>query len=102
EEVAAAVSTGGFTLAQRGRLAAAAFRHTADYDVAVASWLGEVAAPEDDGPFPAWRGTTWQRADVLRYGENPHQAAALYHSGEPGLAQAEQLHGKAMSYNNYV
>jgi phosphoribosylaminoimidazolecarboxamide formyltransferase/IMP cyclohydrolase len=50
-------------------------------------------------------GATWNRADVLRYGENPHQPAALYTSGfvpEPGLAQAEQLHGKQMSYNNYV
>ncbi|HSE71437.1 MAG TPA: bifunctional phosphoribosylaminoimidazolecarboxamide formyltransferase/IMP cyclohydrolase, partial [Nocardioidaceae bacterium] len=47
---------------------------------------------------------TWDRAAVLRYGENPHQRAALYSSGEhrPGLARAEQLHGKEMSYNNYV
>jgi len=102
DDVAAAVTGGGFTLAQRQRLAAAAFRHTADYDVAVASWLGNTVAPDDESGFPAWVGGTWQRADVLRYGENPHQRAALYHSGTPGLAQAEQLHGKAMSYNNYV
>jgi len=102
DDVAAAVRGGGFTLAQRQRLAAAAFRHTADYDVAVASWLGNTVAPDDESGFPAWVGGTWQRADVLRYGENPHQRAALYHSGTPGLAQAEQLHGKAMSYNNYV
>ncbi len=102
DDVAAAVTGGGFTLAQRQRLAAAAFRHTADYDVAVASWLGNTVAPDDESGFPEWVGGTWQRADVLRYGENPHQRAALYHSGTPGLAQAEQLHGKAMSYNNYV
>ncbi|MBD8061517.1 bifunctional phosphoribosylaminoimidazolecarboxamide formyltransferase/IMP cyclohydrolase [Oceanitalea stevensii] len=102
DDVAAAVAAGGFTLEQRRRLAAAAFRHTADYDVAVASWMGNVVAPDDESRFPAWTGATWQRADVLRYGENPHQAAALYRSGEPGIAQAEQLHGKAMSYNNYV
>ncbi|HLT82584.1 MAG TPA: bifunctional phosphoribosylaminoimidazolecarboxamide formyltransferase/IMP cyclohydrolase, partial [Phototrophicaceae bacterium] len=101
-DVVAAVGAGGFTLEQRRRLAAAAFRHTADYDVAVASWLGNVVAPDDESGFPAWVGATWQRADVLRYGENPHQRAALYRSGGPGLAQAEQLHGKAMSYNNYV
>ena len=47
---------------------------------------------------------TWDRAAVLRYGENPHQRAALYTSGfgPDGLAQAEQLHGKEMSYNNYI
>ena len=54
--------------------------------------------------FPAWVGATWQREEVLRYGENPHQGAALYVSPDArdSLATAEQLHGKAMSYNNYV
>ena len=65
--------TGGFTLAERQRLAAAAFRHTASYDIAVASWMGSVLAPDDDSGFPAWVGASWERADVLRYGENPHQ-----------------------------
>ncbi|EYR62335.1 phosphoribosylaminoimidazolecarboxamide formyltransferase [Actinotalea ferrariae CF5-4] len=108
-----AVADGGFTLAQRRALAAEAFVHTATYDVAVASWIGNVLTSTDevegeDGPvstgFPAWMGATWNRADVLRYGENPHQRAALYTSGfgPAGLAQARQLHGKAMSYNNYV
>lgn len=112
-EVLAALGQGGFTLAERRALAAAAFVHTATYDVAVASWIGNVLSPTDtvpgeDGPvstgFPAWVGGTWDRADVLRYGENPHQRAALYTSGHgpSGLAQARQLHGKAMSYNNYV
>jgi phosphoribosylaminoimidazolecarboxamide formyltransferase/IMP cyclohydrolase len=101
-DVLVAVSGGGFTLAQRQRLAAAAFRHTATYDIAVASWMGSVVAPDDESAFPAWVGASWERADVLRYGENPHQQAALYRSGQPGLAHAEQLHGKQMSYNNYV
>jgi phosphoribosylaminoimidazolecarboxamide formyltransferase/IMP cyclohydrolase len=107
--VVEAVRSGGFTLAERTRLAAAAFVHTAAYDVAVATWMGTVATTTDevDGVptgFPAWLGATWDRADVLRYGENPHQAAALYTRGDGvrGLAQARQLHGKAMSYNNYV
>ncbi|MBO9568131.1 MAG: bifunctional phosphoribosylaminoimidazolecarboxamide formyltransferase/IMP cyclohydrolase [Cellulomonas iranensis] len=109
DDVVAAVAAGGFTLAERTRLAAQAFVHTATYDVAVASWMGNVATTTDevDGVatgFPAWVGATWERSDVLRYGENPHQRAALYTAdqGTPGLAQARQLHGKAMSYNNYV
>jgi phosphoribosylaminoimidazolecarboxamide formyltransferase/IMP cyclohydrolase len=97
------VRIGGFALEDRRLLAVAAFRHTATYDVAVASWMGSVLAPEPDGgPFPPWVGATWERRASLRYGENPHQAAALYASGRGGLADAEQLHGKAMSYNNYV
>ena len=95
------VKEGGFTLADRRALAVAAFRHTATYDVAVASYLGSVVAPDGD-PFPGWVGATWDRSATLRYGENPHQAAALYVSGGPGLAVAEQLSGKEMSYNNYV
>ena len=108
-QVVAAVAAGGFTLAERTALAAQAFVHTATYDVAVASWMGSVATTTDevDGEhtgFPAWVGGTWDRAAVLRYGENPHQRAALYTRGDgvTGLAQARQLHGKAMSYNNYV
>ena len=101
-----AVRAGGFTLAQRQRLAADAFVHTATYDVHVASWMGNVLTDTSEGSgFPAWMGATWEKKAVLRYGENPHQRAAVYTSGfvpEPGLAQAEQLHGKEMSYNNYV
>ena len=100
--------SGGFTLADRRLLAVDAFRHTAAYDVAVASWMGSVLAPDPGSPdsppspFPTWVGATWRRADTLRYGENPHQAAALYVSGAPGVAAAEQPHGKEMSYNNHV
>jgi phosphoribosylaminoimidazolecarboxamide formyltransferase/IMP cyclohydrolase len=103
--VVEAVCAGGFDLAGRQRLAAAAFRHTATYDIAVASYLGNVVAPDDaDSGFPGWVGASWERAAVLRYGENPHQRAALYisHDSPAGIAQAEQLGGKEMSYNNYV
>ncbi|GAA2004134.1 bifunctional phosphoribosylaminoimidazolecarboxamide formyltransferase/IMP cyclohydrolase [Nakamurella flavida] len=99
--VAQTVRDGGFTLAERTVLAAAAFAHTASYDVAVASWMNSVVSPAGVG-FPAWTGSTWEHAADLRYGENPHQAAALYRHWRPGLASAEQLHGKEMSYNNYV
>jgi phosphoribosylaminoimidazolecarboxamide formyltransferase/IMP cyclohydrolase len=101
-DVLAAVAVGGFTLSDRQKLAAAAFRHTASYDIAVASWMGSVLAPDTDTVFPSWVGASWERAEVLRYGENPHQPAALYRGFLPGLAHAEQLHGKQMSFNNYI
>lgn len=93
----------GFTEAERRVFAAKTYAHTATYDTAVASWLtGESATSEQDAALPAWIGATYTRSDVLRYGENPHQGAALYVSGSEGVANAEQLHGKPMSYNNYV
>ncbi|CAL9294468.1 bifunctional phosphoribosylaminoimidazolecarboxamide formyltransferase/IMP cyclohydrolase [Streptomyces sp. R02] len=101
-DVLAAVRAGGFDLATRKRLAAEAFQHTAAYDVAVASWFASEYAPVDDSQFPDFLGATWERKNTLRYGENPHQPAALYVSGTGGLAEAEQLHGKEMSYNNYT
>lgn len=100
-EVAQAVSAGGFTLSQRRALAAAAFAHTASYDVAVASWFSQQL--ETKAALPEFVGATFTRAHALRYGENPHQSAALYTQGQAqGIAGAEQLHGKAMSYNNYT
>jgi phosphoribosylaminoimidazolecarboxamide formyltransferase / IMP cyclohydrolase len=116
-DVLAALAEGGFTLDQRRHLAAEAFAHTAAYDVAVASWFASAYAPDEiarDSGWPQVAGALWRRADVLRYGENPHQRGALYkdisaersglsRSGRPGgIADAELLHGKAMSYNNYV
>ena len=107
-EVARAVADGGFTLEQRRRLAAVAFAHTAAYDSAVASWFASSYAPDETAQETGWPdavGAFWTRQEVLRYGENPHQGAALYHrspSGPAGIADAEQLHGKPMSYNNYV
>jgi AICAR transformylase/IMP cyclohydrolase PurH (only IMP cyclohydrolase domain in Aful) len=70
--------------------------------VAVASWFASSYAPADESAFPDFTGATYARRSVLRYGENPHQGAALYVDGEGGLAEAEQLHGKEMSYNNYT
>lgn len=102
--VLAAVRNGGFTLAERKRLASLAFQHTAEYDIAVASWMQSTLSPEHpEAVFPQWFATHWRRTSTLRYGENPHQQAALYSDpgAWPGLAQAEQLHGKDMSYNNF-
>ena len=100
-EVREALGAGGFTLEQRKQLAARAFAHTAAYDVAVANWFSATYVGAEDG-WPEFTGEAWDKQDVLRYGENPHQAAALYTTVEVGLASAEQLHGKPMSYNNYV
>ncbi len=105
-EAVAAAQHGGFSLALRQQLAAAAFAHTAAYDNAVASWtaaqFGDGSGPEN--PWPPYTGLALERSEVLRYGENPHQAAALSvdKAAAPGIAQADQLHGKAMSYNNFV
>lgn len=98
------VRAGGFTLAERQALAAAAFRHTADYDIHVASWMTNVVAPEDESPMPRWVAASFERLQPLRYGENPHQGAAVYAdlTATGGLAHARQLHGKEMSFNNYV
>ncbi|MEU6800263.1 bifunctional phosphoribosylaminoimidazolecarboxamide formyltransferase/IMP cyclohydrolase [Streptomyces neyagawaensis] len=102
-DVLTAVKDGGFDLAARKRLAAEAFRHTAEYDIAVSSWFASAYAPADDSPFPEFIAAALERKSTLRYGENPHQPAALYVDGTgSGLAEAEQLHGKEMSYNNYT
>jgi phosphoribosylaminoimidazolecarboxamide formyltransferase / IMP cyclohydrolase len=106
--IEAALAAGGFTLEQRRRLAAQAFAHTAKYDAAIASWFATSYAPDQaarDTGWPDVVAAAWSRSEVLRYGENPHQRAALYVSGHgppAGVATAEQLHGKSMSYNNYV
>ncbi len=113
QDVAEAVANGGFTLQQRRRMAARAYAHTAAYDAAVASWFASDYAPDEtarDTGLPDVIGGFWTRRELLRYGENPHQRAALYLPGAPGddrgepagIAGAEQLHGKEMSYNNYV
>lgn len=106
-QVIAAATEGGFSLKQRRVLAARAFAHTASYDNAVASWTATQFLDEDgDGviDWPAYAGVSLERSEVLRYGENPHQQAALYvdKAAPAGIAQADQLHGKAMSYNNFV
>lgn len=104
-DVVRAAQEGGYDLAARRRLAAAAFAHTAAYDTAVATWTAQQFDHDPEANFwPPYAGLALQRAESLRYGENPHQKAALYtdDAASPGIAQAEQLHGKAMSYNNYV
>ena len=104
--VSQAVAGSGFTLAERRRLAAQAFAHTARYDAAVASWFASAYAPDQTAAETGWPdvvAAVWSRQEVLRYGENPHQRAARYAgTGPPGITGARQLQGKAMSYNNYV
>jgi phosphoribosylaminoimidazolecarboxamide formyltransferase/IMP cyclohydrolase len=108
-----AVAAGGTSLGLRRELAAQAFAHTASYDTAVAGWFAEQIAQDQattptpdaatDAQFPAELAVSASRAATLRYGENSHQQAALYSLAEGhGIAQAVQLHGKEMSYNNYV
>ena len=93
-----AISAGGFTEAERRQLALEVFRTTAEYDLAIATWLGQT----DGKDLPDWFGHIWQRENSLRYGENPHQSAAIYSGGPNGIVGAQQLHGKEMSFNNYT
>jgi phosphoribosylaminoimidazolecarboxamide formyltransferase/IMP cyclohydrolase len=98
EELAA---NGATTLATRKRLAAKAFAATASYDAAISSWF---AFADQGEAFPESLSVPLKKAAPLRYGENPHQSAALYlPTAMPtrGIAQAEQLQGKELSYNNY-
>ncbi|HLT10506.1 MAG TPA: bifunctional phosphoribosylaminoimidazolecarboxamide formyltransferase/IMP cyclohydrolase [Micromonosporaceae bacterium] len=106
-----ALAEGGTTLAERRRLAASAYADIATYDVEIARWSVEhlVAAEpagqsDEDRPWPEYTGISANLVTTLRYGENPHQKAAVYAEprGRPGLAQAQQLGGKEMSYNNFV
>lgn len=102
-EVLEALSHGGTTLEMRRRLAAKAYAHTASYDGRVASWLGARSQGEDTEAFAPSLHLSYQRKQVLRYGENPHQAAALYveRGIEKGtIASARVLAGKELSYNN--
>jgi len=99
EILGALEANGGATpLALRRRLAAKAYARTAAYDSAVAAWFGDLVGE----PFPAFATFGGTRAAKLRYGENPHQAAALYRTGDrrPGVATARQVQGKELSYNN--
>ena len=98
DQLLEAITSGGFTEAERRQLALEVFRTTAEYDLAIATWLGQSA----DNELPDWFGRIWHREDSLRYGENPHQAAAIYSGGPAGIVDAQQLHGKEMSFNNYT
>lgn len=94
------VHGGTTTLEQRRRFAAKAYAATAAYDAAIASWF---AFADQGETFPATLPVALTKGAELRYGENPHQSAALYlpQAGARGIAQAEQLQGKELSYNNY-
>ena len=91
-----AIKAGGFTYEQRKALALEVFRTTAEYDLAIATWLDE------SKELPEWFGRIYKRENTLRYGENPHQNAAIYSGGPAGIVGAVQLHGKEMSFNNYT
>jgi phosphoribosylaminoimidazolecarboxamide formyltransferase/IMP cyclohydrolase len=102
ELVSSLDASGGMTsLGLRKRLAAKAFAATAAYDSAISQWF---AFADQGALFPEQITLAMSRGDELRYGENPHQQAALYLAQGPhhrGIAQAEQVQGKALSYNNY-
>jgi len=97
-EVLAALGAGGVTLALRRRLAARAYARTAAYDSAISAWFAEQVGET----WPARKAIAGSLKQTMRYGENPHQAAALYTfpNPRPGVASARQLQGKALSYNN--
>ena len=104
DEVLAKLAAGGLKLEDRRDLAAAAFAKTAAYDAAIAAWFAELNA-DDTQAFPDRFAPPFVKRADLRYGENPHQHAAFYTEPSPGsttLAAAEQLHGKALSYNNLL
>lgn len=118
ETVAAEVARDGDTRDEtRARLALHAFRHTAEYDALIAEWLAKVIGGGQSSPaptaqsrptvtlseFPAQWSLTLEKVQDLRYGENPHQRAALYRiANRVGLAEARVLHGKALSYTNWL
>jgi phosphoribosylaminoimidazolecarboxamide formyltransferase/IMP cyclohydrolase len=98
EVVEAVKTSGGTSLELRKRLAARAYARTASYDAAISGWFAKQLGDE----FPARKSIAGTRAQVMRYGENPHQKAAFYRTSEarPGVANARQLQGKELSYNN--
>jgi phosphoribosylaminoimidazolecarboxamide formyltransferase/IMP cyclohydrolase len=93
-----ALEQGGFTLEERRNLAMKTFRKTAEYDIAIAEWLAKELDQND------WRAKVWQKISDLRYGENPHQSAAVFSdlSSNQGISSAKQHHGKEMSFNNFT
>ncbi len=98
-----ALRSGSIPSSLRRELARKVFQHTSRYDGLIANYLGTGNGQGDK--FPAHLSLTYERSEILRYGENPHQEGALYRetgSTEPSIALGSQLHGKAMSYNNYL
>ena len=94
----AALDQGGFTLEERRNLAMNTFRKTAEYDIAIADWLANELNQND------WRAKVWHKISDLRYGENPHQSAAVFAdvANNQGISSAKQHHGKEMSFNNFT
>ena len=92
------IAAGGFTAEERRQLALEVFRTTAEYDLTIANWLGQKSKSD----LPEWFGRIFSKESSLRYGENPHQSAAIYRGGSDGIVQSQQLHGKEMSFNNYT
>jgi len=93
-----ALEKGGFSLEERRELAMRTFRKTAEYDIAIAEWLASELDQSD------WRAKVWQKITDLRYGENPHQSAAVFQDNAVpnGISNAKQHHGKEMSFNNFT
>jgi phosphoribosylaminoimidazolecarboxamide formyltransferase/IMP cyclohydrolase len=91
-------NTGSLSYHFRQKLAAKAFARTAAYDAAISGWFAEALSIE----HPSWRAFGGKLEQVMRYGENPHQDAAFYVTGDPrpGVATARQVQGKQLSYNN--
>jgi phosphoribosylaminoimidazolecarboxamide formyltransferase / IMP cyclohydrolase len=94
--VVSALASGGFSGEERRELALEVFRVTAEYDLAIATWL------DSSQGIPDWFGQIYKKESSLRYGENPHQQAAIYRSSSGGIVGALQHHGKEMSFNNYT
>ena len=103
DRVLEALRSGSVSLSLRRELARKVYQHTSRYDGLIANYLGRQGETADK--FPASLSMTYERAEILRYGENPHQEGAFYReigSTEPSISLGRQLHGKAMSYNNYL
>ena len=98
DQLLTSITAGGFTAEERQQLALEVFRTTAEYDLTIANWLGQKSQSE----LPKWFGKIFTQENTLRYGENPHQSAAIYRDGSDGIVQSKQLHGKEMSFNNYT
>ncbi len=101
--VAAVAATDGLDDAQRFELAVAAFDHVARYDAAISNYLSARTVDGESTGFPGQFNATWEKAADLRYGENPHQAAAFYRDPQAAagsFAHYHQRQGKALSYNN--
>ncbi len=102
QRVLEALTSGAVTPALRRELAMKVFQHTARYDALIASYLDKQG---QGTKFPAVLSLQFERVETLRYGENPHQQGAFYRereSQEPSVSRGTILHGKAMSYNNYL